>query len=354
MRQPINPTFGYRPRTTSSAVAITVDVFDQQPLMLPPDNSTTPPIGQWVISGGQFVDDATRIGARTMTLNADNIPPFVAPGKWLQVTIGIQRIQPVLYKLPAMIVNDITSPLDKNGGVSVEAADASAVVEGRPYEYDRSIAPAKLQTFIGETMNYALSRPVHTDQVPYVDIAKASIAEFGEGRWSVCVRVADATGYTLRLNDYGDPVARLRTEPPPPVAVSPIEQTLLPGGVRHQLRVPTAARVFVDRGNDIAPLIGKASMPDPPPAWYRPYVITDRQQGPEWWNQGYADSAAEAFLFRSLSELDRYDSLPILPSPWLEAGFDTVSFYGVTYWVSAITMQFPNLETTISLSRTVP
>jgi len=353
MRQPVNPPPGYRPRTTSSAIAITVDVFDTQPLISPPDASTSAPVGKWTVRGGRFTDDATRIGARTMTLDADNLPPYVDAGKWLRVNIGIQRIHPILYQLPAMVIDDIASPLDANGGVSVECADPSSVVNGRPYEADKSLGPDKLQTFVKATMDVALSRPVHNDDVPYVDIPIAAIAEFGEGRWDVCVRVADATGYTLRLNDAGDPVARLRTAAPP-APVAAIEQSLLPGGSKHRLRVPTGARVFVDRGNNLAPLIGKATTVDVPPSWYRPLIVTDRQQGPEWWNQGYADSAAEAYLDRALTELDRYDNLPILPAPWLEAGFDTVTFYGVTYWISAISFELPTMETTISLMRTVP
>jgi hypothetical protein len=353
MRQPVNPPYGYRPRMQSGAVAITVDVFDTQPSSSPPDNTTSTPVGQWRIERGTFIDDATRVSARTMTLEADSVPDYVDAGKWLRVTLGMQRIQPALYQLPAMIVESVSSALDKNGGVTVQCADASAVVNGRPYEYDRSLAPDHLQTFVSSTMDYALSRPVHDDAVPYVDIPKSAIAEFGEGRWDVCVRVADAIGYTLRLNDYGDPVARLRTAKPP-ASVAVVEQSLLPGGQRQRLRVPTASRVFVDRGNNLKPLIGKATTVDTPPAWYRPYVVTDKQQGPEWWNQGYADSAAEAFLNRALSELDRFEKLPILPSPWLEAGFDTVTFYGVRYWISAIEYDFPSLATTISLSRTVP
>jgi hypothetical protein len=353
VRQPVNPIAGARQRTTSAPVALTVDVYDTQPYVVPPDTVASVPIGQWKVTGGSFTDDATAMTARTMTLTADSVPAYVLPGKWLQVTIGYQVIEPVLYRLPAMVVEDIVSPLDANGGVTVELADASAVVNGRPYEYDRTIAPDHLQTFVKSTMDYALSRPVHNDDVPYVLLPVGAIAEFGEGRWDVCVRMAEACGYSLRLNDMGDPVARLRTDPPP-APVGQLEQSLLPGGTRHHVRTPTASRVLVTRGTNLPPMIGKATTVNTPPGWYRPVVVTDRQQGPDWWNQGYADSAAEAFLNRALSELDRYDDLPVLASPWLEAGFDTVTFYGVTYWVSKLTMGLPDLATTMSLTRTVP
>jgi hypothetical protein len=252
------------------------------------------------------------------------------------------------------VIDDITEPLDKFGGGAIECSDPSAVVDGRPYERDTSLAPNKLQTLVGDAFALALSRPAHVDDVPYIDIPAASIAEFGTGRWEACLRVAESLGYALRVTDKGDVVARNRITAAPDSDID-LEQSLLPGGVRHALRTPTDARVFVNRGTSLRPLIGKASVNEiglgPIPSWYRRYVICDRQEGPAFWNQGYADKAAEIFLHARLSELDKLDDLPILASPWLEAGADTVRFLGNLYWVRAITTQLPIMQTSVSLNR---
>ena len=354
MRQPLHGVAGMRQRATSSAVSVTMDVFQSQPSVSPPDATTSTPMTQLPFTVATFTDDASRLIARTLRVEASQVPSWLAPGMWLRPTVGIQLIQPAVYRLPCFVVEDISQPLDRFGGALIECSDASAVVEGRPYEKDTSLAPDKLQTLVGAAFTLALSRPPQTGDVPYVDIPATSVAEFGTGRWAACVRVAEALGYFLHVNDYGDPVARSRTDPVPASTVD-LEQSLLPGGLRHALRTPTNARVFVNRGTNVTPLIGKAALTDigmdAAPSWYRPLVVTDRQEGPDFWNQGYADKAAQIFLHARLSELDRYDDLPILASPWLEAGFDTVRFYGGLYWVRAITMQLPTMATTVSLNR---
>jgi hypothetical protein len=354
MRDPLNTIPGMSKRTQSSAVSVTVDVFESQPSVSPPDATTTSPMGQFAFTVGTFTDDATRLIARTLHLETSLIPSWIKPGMWVRPTIGIQLIQPIIYRYPCFVIDDVTEPLDKFGGGALDCSDPSAVVDTRPYERDTSLGPAKLQTLVGDAFRLALSRPCHDGEVPYIDIPVGSIAEFGTGRWAACVRVAESLGYALRVNDYGDPVARDRTLPAPESDID-LEQSLLPGGVRHALRTPTDARVFVNRGTNVAPLIGKAAITDigvpPAPSWYRPYVVTDRQEGPDWWNQGYADKAAQIFLHARLSELDKFDNLPILASPWLEAGIDTVRFLGGLYWVRSITTQFPSMATTVSLNR---
>lgn len=354
MRSPINTFPGMRQRATSSAIAVTLDVFDTQPLVNPPDATNSTPIGKLPLTTGTFTDDASRLVSRTLHLEMSQVPPWLNPGMWIRPTVGIQVIQPLIYRLPCFVLDDISEPLDKFGGRSLECSDPSAVVDARPYEKDTSLAPGTLRTLVANAFSLALSRPAHVDTVPLVDIPVGSIAEFGVGRWAVCLRVAEALGYALHVTDEGDVIARNRTADAPDSDID-LEQSLLPGGLRHSLRTPTDARVFVNRGTNLAPLIGKATLTDiglpAAPAWYRPHVITDRQEGPEWWNQGYADKAAQIFLHARLSEFDKFDALPILASPWLEAGVDTVRFLGGLYWVRVITMQLPTMATTVSLNR---
>lgn len=344
-----------RHRSSSWSVSVIVEVFDAQPLVSPPDASTTEPLGTLHLTDGSgFTDDATAVTARTMRITTSAIPDWVKPGMWCRAVIGIQVVQPVIYRLPSMCINDITTPLDKLGGVVLDCVDPSALVNDTPWERDKSIAPDTLQNFTYTSCNVALTRTPYAGAVPFINLPAASVAEFGEGRWDVCLRMADALGYDLRFTDLGDLTARARNAAPP-APVDDLERSLLPTGTAHRTRTPTAARVYVTRGNDLPAFIGRAVLTDlgmyPPPSWYTPYTITDRQEAPEWWNQDYADGAARDFLASRLAEFDHYEGLPILPAPWLQAGIDTVSFYGHTYWVTKVTMSFPSMETSVDLRR---
>lgn len=347
MRAPVNPPPVGGQRITSVSVAVAVDVWEVQPAT--PDAAT---IGTLSNVGGRLTDDASQAVARTLTLDVGPPPDWLKPGMWLRATVGVQTLQPIIYRLPVLCVTDIAENLAANGGATVTAADPGEVVNGRPYEADTSLT-GTLRALVAAVCTLALSRPTDVTGVPATTIPAGTIAEFGAGRWDVCLSTADALGVALRFTDPGDVVGVLRSATPPaPAAV--VERAVADAGTGHYARTPTDARVLVTRGADTVGLIGSATSTaitgTPPPAWYRPYVVTDRLNGDATTTQTVANQLAADMLRARLSELDTYQSMPILPAPWLEAG-DVVTYGGLSYMVRAVTLDLPSLATAVTLRR---
>jgi hypothetical protein len=335
-------------RATSLAVSLAVEVFESQPDA--PDSYI--PLSTLAAVSGKLTDDASQLTQRKMSMSLSTTPDFLRAGMWIRPTIGIQRIKPILYRLPSMIITDIVADLERFGGSRIEAADPSVVLDGRPYASDTTLT-GTLRSLVGEACTTALARITDVSQVPDVALPHGSVAEFGSGRWDVCVRLADALGVALMFTDPGDVIGRYRNAAPP-ASVANVERALLPGGSRHSVRIPSAAQVLVTRGGDTPGLVGNATaqavLGTPLPSWYRPYVISDRHEGDPATTQAEADSLAADLIRVRVSELDSYDALPILPAPWLEAG-DVVTFGGNPYGVRAVTLDVPSLATAITLRR---
>jgi hypothetical protein len=349
MRHPVNPIPGAGgQRIGSVAVAVTVDVWEQQP-----DDADVAPVGQLPNVDGRLVDDASQNVPRTLTVNIGDLPTWLEAGMWVRATVGIQTIQPIIYRLPVMCITNLAEDMSRTQGTTLTAKDPGEVLNGRPYEAD-VVLVGTLRQLVSDACTLALSRPTDVSGVPDVPVPVNTVAEFGVGRWDVCLSVADALGIALRFTDIGDPVGTYRSATPPsPAAV--VQHCEATGGTSNFARIPTDAKVLVTRGSDTVGLIGSAHAPDitgvPIPPWYRPLVITDRVNGDANTTQAMADGLATDVLRARLSELDSFDSLPILPAPWLEAGVDVVTFYGATYSLRAIELGLPRLATNVTLRR---
>lgn len=347
MRAPVNPPPGGRQRITSVAVALTVDVWEQQP-----QDPNTAPLAQLPTVDGELRDDASQAVPRSMTLRTAPIPSWLAAGMWIRATVGVQTLQPIIYRLPVLCVTDIAEDLSSTGGAVITAADPGEIVNGRPYEAD-TVLSGTLRQLVADACVLALSRTTDVSAVPALPVPLATVAEFGAGRWDTCLSTADALGVALRFADNGDVAALVRAATPPaPAAI--VERRVADGGTSHHVRAPTDARVLVTRGSDTVGLIGAANAAAitgvAPPPWYRPYVVTDRQNGDAATTQAQADTLAADLLRARLSELDSYESMPILPAPWLESG-DVVEYLGLTYMVRAVTLAVPSLATAVTLRR---
>lgn len=348
MRSPVNPPpGGGRQRITSVAVAITVDVWDAQPQT--PD---TTPLGQLSLVDGELSDDAAQAVQRGYRLAIGPMPDWLRPGMWVRVTVGVQTLQPIIYRLPVLCITDIAQDLSTGGGAVVTAADPGEVVNGRPYEAD-TVLSGTLRQLVADACALALARPTDVSGVPALTLPVGTVAEFGAGRWDVCLSTGDALGVALRFNDIGDAVGVVRAAGPAAVSAV-LERCVADSGAQHQVRAPTDARVLVTRGSNAIGLIGSATAATitgtPSPPWYRPFVVTDRANGDSLTTQAQADQLALDLLRARLSELDTFDNMPILPAPWLEAG-DTVEFYGLPYVARAVTLSLPSLATAVTLRR---
>jgi len=350
MRQPINalPT-GMRPqRITSAAVSFDVEIYRQQPGTPGADGTT--PLGTLSTVRGTLEDDSAQAPARMMTVDIAKLPTWLEPGMWMRPTIGVQMVQNVIYRLPTTIITDVdVQPSDSQLG-TITGKDPGEVLNTRPYETDTSLS-GTLRTLVASACT-VLTRTTDVSGVPNITIPKESVAEFGAGRWDTCLDIADSLGVALRFTDDGDVVGRYREGPyPAPACIVELIET---AGALHRLRWPSMAKVLVDRGDTIG-LIGVCTADQvtgtATPAWYPPYVITDTQQGDSTTTQATADSLAKGLLISKLAELDSFESLPILPSPWLEAGADVVDLRSKSYGLRAVTVDLPSLATSVTLRR---
>jgi hypothetical protein len=346
MRPSLDPTFTRA--ITSLAATVSVAVWQSQPA-----NSSTTPLVTFTPDSGRLVDDASQAVRRTLTLTLPTIPSWLQSGIWLQPTIGVAVLKPALYRLPVVCVTDISDPVGTAGPVTLTAHDPAEVVQGRPYEAD-TVLTGTLRSLVAEACTTALSRTTDVSGVPTTPLPAGMLAEFGRPRWSVCLDAADALGYVLRFTDAGDVLATRRADPAPAPAAT-IAQRLTEGGTDRYERAPTSARVLVSRGTGAVGLVGRAEWAQvtstPLPAWYRPYVVCDRRDGDPTTTQAQADALALDLLRARLADLDTYQDMPIAPAPWLEAGVDTVTFYGRAYWVRAVSVDLPSLATAVTLRR---
>lgn len=350
MRIPLNTPPGTRPhRITSSAIALSVDVYRAQPGSPGVDGTT--PVGKLPVTDGELSDDASQAVQRTMTLELAGVPTWLAAGMWLRPTIGVAVIQPAVYELPTLVITEIERHPDDVSYATVSASDPAEILNTRPYEADTAVS-GTLRAFVAATCAACLTRPVDVSGVPTDALPADSVAEFGAGRWDVCVQLADALGIALMFTDRGDVIGRRRSDPlPDPVCV--VELVGSAGRVTSS-RTPTAAKVYVDRG-DVVGILGTASVADitgvAPPAWYLPYVVTDQVQLDATATAGIANTLARDLLRQRLADLDTFDRVSVLPTPWLEANRDTVTYQSAIYGVRAMTLSVPTLATTLTLRR---
>ena len=348
MRLPVNPLPGQTLRWSSVAISLTFEVFESMPGSV---GSGGLPWGTLDITGGTLTDDASQNISRRMTLEAGELPDALKPGMWLRPTVGVQTVQPIIYRFPSMVITDITEDLTKLNGARLELADPSQVLNEQPYESD-TVLTGTLRSLV-QAACAGLSRPPDVSTVPTTAVPLNTVAEFGSGRWDTCIKIGDDLGVGLRFNDVGDVIGRVRTTPAP-APVAQVEKALV-GGECHHVRTPSRSKVLVTRGNDIIGLMGSAKVEDvtgiPPPAWYPSFVVTDRQEGDSTTTQAQANELAKQLMVARLSEIDAFQDLPILPSPWLEAAADVVSLKGTSYWVRSVSFEMPSMATTVTLRK---
>lgn len=350
MRQPINTVPGYvGAQVPSHAASLYVEWWKAQPGSPGADGSTV--VGRLDVVDGNLSDDAARNVARTMNLTVATWPSTFKVGMWIRPTLGIQRLQPEIYRLPTMVVTRISQDMTRTNAVTVTADDPGTVLNGRPYEVDTTLT-GTLRALVSAACTLALTRPTDVSGVPDLAIPAGTVAEFGAGRWDTCLTVADDLGVALRFTDAGDVVGRLRSAAAPGSS-SLVDGALIPGGDCNYERAPTDAAVLVTRGNDAVGLVGRATAQSitgiAPPSWYPRFTITDRLEGDPTTTQAQADALAKDLLTVRLQDLKVYVDTPILPAPWLEAGADTVSYYGKLYWVRALNLDLPSLRMTVTL-----
>lgn len=352
MRSPVNPLPTSGHKVSSVAVAFKVEAYETQP-----DDPSAASLGRLDTVTARLVDDASQAVPRTMTVTIGRLPTWLRAGMWVRGTVGIQTVQPIIYRMPVLIVTDVSEDLGGQGGAVLTARDPGEVLNGRPYVADTTVT-GTLRSVVAAACTTALTqRTTDVSGVPDVPVPAGMMAEFGAGSWDACLRVGDALGYALRFTDEGDVTALDRNlTPPSPSAV--VERRLTEGGTAHHVRTPTEARVLVTRGSATVGLVGVAVwadvMTEALPPWYLPYVITDRVEGDPTTTQAQANALAKQLLRSRLSELDTWSAMPILPAPWLEAGVDVVSFYGRPYAVRAVEFEFPSLATAVTLRAVAP
>lgn len=352
MRTPINPVpEGMQGRITSAAIAFTMDAFELQPGS--PGAGGTTPLGRLGTVQATLVDDASQTTQRRMTINVSAIPDYLQPGMWIRSQVGIQVLQPVIYRLPSLIITDIARDLAQQGGGVVTAEDPGSALNGRPYEVDTAVT-GTLRSLVANACATTLTRPADVTGVPDIPLPVATVVEFGTGRWDACITLGDALGVALRFTDAGDVIGVLRSaEPPAPVGI--VERSVTDSGTRSRARTPTAAKVMVTRGSDTPGLIGSALASEITggvvPGWYLPFVVVDRQEGDANTTQAQADTLARNLIRSRLADLDTWENMPILPAPWLEAGSDVVTLFGNPYVVRAVTVDYPGLTTHVTLRR---
>ena len=351
MRTPVNPLPSSGHKVSSVAVAFTVDAYEAQPV-----NASAASVGRLDTASATLADDASQPVPRTMTVRIGRLPTWLRAGMWIRGTVGIQTVQPIIYRMPVLIVTDVSEDLSGLGGAVVTAKDPGEVLNGRPYVADTAITGTLRSVVAAACANALTQRTTDVSAVPAVPVPVGTMAEFGAGSWDACLKLGDALGYALRFTDDGDVTAVDRNaSAPAPSAI--VERRLTEGGTAHHVRTPTEARVLVTRGSDAVGLVGVAVwgdvMTEALPAWYLPLVITDRVEGDSTTTQAQANALAKQLLTARLSELDTYASMPILPAPWLEAG-DVASFYGKAYTVRAVEFEFPSLATSVTLRAVEP
>lgn len=352
MRTPVGGAVGgMSTRISSTTVWLTAEVYETQP-----GTDASPAKGTLNVVTGSYLDDAAQVVQHRLTLSLASVPTWLRAGMWVKLTVGMLQGVRVDYLMGAFVIDTVTLPLDKFGGGGIEGSDPSVVLDGRPYESDTTLT-GTLRTLVGDAAMLALSRVTDVSGVPATAVPANTTAEFGAGRWATCVTTADDLGVVLRFTDAGDVVGTARSATPP-ASSGVVERALLPGGTSHQARTPTSATVLVTRGSDTIGLVGTATAQSvtgsAPPSWYRPLVVTDRQEGDPATTQAMANQWAKDLITARLTEMDTYQSLPILPSPWLQAGVDVVTFGGIAYWVRAISLELATLATTVTLRRVVP
>ena len=350
MRTPVDPQAGAKLRWPSTSVLTTVELFELMPGA--PGNGGQVPIAQLKANNIVVTDDASQVIRRNVTMDVARIPNAMRPGMWIRVTIGIPALKPLIYRLPSVVITEIRQD-DALGAYKVACSDPGEVLNGQPYLAD-TVLTGTLRSLV-QSACATLSRTPDVTGVPATTVPVGAVAEFGTGKWDVCLRVADDLGIDLRFTDPGDVVGWVRSSAAP-APVTTVEKVAL-GGSFSYARTPNQARVLVTRGAATVGLVGTAKVEDitgvAPPAWYPTYYVTDRQEGDTTTTQAQADALAKALLRTRVADLDTYDSLPIMPAPWLEAGTDVVSFAGVSYWVRAMTLDVPSLTTVVTLRRVV-
>jgi hypothetical protein len=301
-----------------------------------------------------FSDDGGRNVQQQLTAELAFLPEGVEVGMWVQAYLNnpLYDQEAGTPVGDALMITAINRNLSRQGGASITAEEMSVVLNGRPYEADTSLT-GTLRTLVAECCNVALNFNVDVSQVPTIALPADSIAEFGAGRWDTCVKMADALGVVLTF-DGAAVRGRMRNAlaPAPRGDLTPV--VVPPGGVRHFLRTPTGATVLVTRGGDVPPLTGRAVRTTPAPAFYLPYVITDRQEGDALTTQAQADQLARDLLTAQMTGLDAYTGLSVLPvDVLLDAGWDTATLEGELFWIRALTITLPELTMTLTLRAVV-
>jgi hypothetical protein len=263
----------------------------------------------------------------------------IVPGVWVRVMVGIRYQAGQTYALPALFV---TTVLAAGDDTVLTCLDIGACLDEIVFERDTTL-PGTLRTVAASLTTGVgpLTRPVDVTGVPAIAVPANTVAEFGHGRWQVLLALADQLGVDLLWTDDGDLLGVLRTDPPPS-AVARIDDYLIDGGQTERNRLAVRAVVQVARGKDLSELVGVATDTG------AGVTLADRQDGDPSTTQAQANALAAGLLARRRGERI-VRTVGIAPAPWVEAGVDTVTLDGHDWWVRALAVELPGLQTTLTL-----
>lgn len=321
--------------TLTGSHALTCDayLFPSQPT---PNEAPTRRLS---LLGGLYTDDVANGYARGYQLHVVDPLADITPGSWVQVRVGAAGQARDLYTLPTLFVSSALAGAD---GTQVTCVDIGACMDEVVFERDTTLN-GTLRTLAASltTGVPTLTHPPDVSLVPSLVIPGNTVAEFGQGRWRVLLDVANQVGVDLLWTDAGDLLGVIRTDPAPS-PVARLDTYLVNGGQAERNRPVVRAVVQVARDKSLPELVGTATVPG------SGTTVADRQDGDATTTQAQANALAAGLLARRRSERNVRD-IDVAPAPWLEAGTDTVTLDGSTWWVRAMTVQLPSLATALTL-----
>jgi hypothetical protein len=276
------------PDLTSSVRALQVDWFTLQPGAGGAGGEF--PAGHLPVVDGNFRDDASQAVQRSATFNLAYRPVGLEVGMWVRPTLGIRFVDVQMFHLANMMITSISENLNRQGGATIEVEDPASVLNGRPHTVDTTVT-GTLRDMVNEACTTSLARVTDVTGVPATPVPLSTVVEFGTGRWDACITAADMLGVALRFNDIGDVIGWGRGNLAPAASADVSQAMVPPGGRRLSERYPSTTVVMLNRGS-ATPLYGTASVAGPLPNHYRPFVLTDRQDGDEFSPQSQADQLA--------------------------------------------------------------
>jgi hypothetical protein len=319
--------------TSSHALTCDAYLYTTQP------TANQAPARRLALLDGTFTDDVARGYARGYALRVVDALADIAPGSWVQIRLGVVGGLRDVYTLPTLF---ISSALTAGEGTQITCVDIGACLDELVYERDTTLTGTLRDLAASSTTGVpTLAHPPDVSLVPTLPIPANTVAEFGRGRWQVLLSVADMLGVDLLWTDSGDLLGVVRTDAPPAPAAR-LDDYLVDPGQAERNRAVVRAVVQVARDKTLPELVGVATVAG------TGVTISDRQDGDATTTQAQANALAAGLLARRRSERNVRE-IDVAPTPWLEAGTDTISLAGQPWWVRAMAVELPSLATHLTL-----